>query len=585
MAILEVVSGSCPGQIIELQGDRMVLGRHPTCQIVIDNAAVSRNHAQIIEGHGAFYVEDLRSRNGTLVNGARVSGRRELHENDEIRVCEMTFRFHSSPNSGLSSSTVVTLASKESPDSAPRQQAQTIADEKFQDLQKKLFSPPRAFIDDSSSESSSIISMLDVASARHPRLTVRPEAKLQAVMEISKCLARAIDLPQVLPRILESLFNIFPQADRGFVVLKEVESGELQVESMKTRRDDPTESARLSSTIINEAMKSARAILSSDALKDFSKAESLHGLKITSVMCAPLVGHEGHSLGVIQVDTRDARHQFSQDDLDVLASVAAQAALAVENARLHDSVIKKRDFEKELQFANQVQLGFLPTERPTVPNYEFHDFYEAAHRVGGDFFDYISLPDGRLAMSVGDVAGKGVPAALLMARMYSSARSELLSKPTPAKAIEGLNASLVNVGLGHRFVTFVVAVLDPRTNCVTFINAGHLPPLRRNRAGKVDKLAEEEAGLPLGIKPDTEYIECTVQLDPGDMVLLFTDGVTEAMNPANEMYGKFRLQPFLENCPEGAEPMVEALIEDIDLFCKGRPQRDDICMIGFRRIS
>ena len=494
----------------------------------------------------------------------------------------MAFQFRTGNVSDLQSSTVVTMPGPKD-GAAPPQRAVTLGEEELRDIHRRLFPTPKPVLAEDISDSSSIISMLDVANARHPRLTVRPEAKLRAVLEISKSLSRALNLSEVLPRILDGLFLVFPQADRGFVVLSDTESEELRVEASKFRQED-NEPPRLSSTIIHEAMNSARAILSADARSQFDKSESLHGLKICSVMCAPLVGHTGESLGVIQLDTRDTRHQFSQDDLDVLAAVGAQAVLAVENARLYERAMNQRDLERELEFANQVQLGFLPTERPSLPGYEFADFYEAAYRVSGDFFDYVPLPDGRLALGVGDVAGKGVPAALLMARLYASARYELLACASPAKALESLNNVLVAGGMGHRFVTTAFVILDPRTHELTIVNAGHLPPLRRRTDGIVERLGEKESGLPLGVKPDADYTELTVAIEPGEVVAIFTDGVTEAVNPNNEMYGNTRLSTFLSQPFEDAADVAEKLVTDIESFCKDRPQRDDICLLVFRRL-
>src|SRR5690606_29949172 len=131
-----------------------------------------------------------------------------------------------------------------------------------------------------------------------------------------------------------------------------------------------------------------------------------------------------------------------------------------------------REMERDLDFATQVQLGFLPKERPKVLGYVFADYYEAALRVGGDYFDYISMPEGRLAIALGDVAGKGMPAALLMARLYSSARFQLFTAENPAEALQGLNKDIAGSGLGHRFITFVLMVLDPPTGRVTVVNAG-----------------------------------------------------------------------------------------------------------------
>src|SRR5262249_43316217 len=196
---------------------------------------------------------------------------------------------------------------------------------------------------------------------------------------------------------------------------------------------------------------------------------------------------------------------FTEDDLEVLTSVAAQAALSLENAHMHTAALRQRDYERDLDFATQVQLGFLPSERPRVEGYEFFDFYEAAQRVGGGFFDYVMLPEGRVAVTVGDVAGKGLPAALLMARIYSDTRYELLIKPTPADAMTSLNTIVCSSGLGHRFITLAMVILDPAAHLLTLVNAGHLPPLMRSRRGAVKPMGTDVSALPLGIQPGPKY--------------------------------------------------------------------------------
>ncbi|MGE5191960.1 MAG: FHA domain-containing protein, partial [Deltaproteobacteria bacterium] len=179
MAILQVVKGSCPGQLVELLGERMVMGRHPSCQIVLDNAAVSRNHAQILESHGTYYLEDLRSRNGTLLNGKKIQGRTELRDQDEIRVCEVVLRFFQAapPESRGESTPAPAVAGDQNPGAATVTESDLVGVARTGPI-------PDNLIDDSSSDSSSIITSLDLAN-RGPRIAVRPEAKLRAVMEIS----------------------------------------------------------------------------------------------------------------------------------------------------------------------------------------------------------------------------------------------------------------------------------------------------------------------------------------------------------------------------------------------------------------
>jgi serine phosphatase RsbU (regulator of sigma subunit) len=172
-----------------------------------------------------------------------------------------------------------------------------------------------------------------------------------------------------------------------------------------------------------------------------------------------------------------------------------------------------------------------------------------------------------------------------MARLYSDARYELLARSTPAEAMSRLNAGLATGGLGHRFITMAFAILDPRQHSLTIVNAGHLPPLLRTRRGRVEPLATKAAALPLGISPDTVYQQAEVKISPGDSVVLFTDGVTEAMNGKNELYGMARLSTFLKTAPARAEPLGEAIVENLEEFCAGQPQRDDICLICVHRLE
>ncbi len=298
------------------------------------------------------------------------------------------------------------------------------------------------------------------------------------------------------------MFKVFPQADTGFVVLADRDEGTSLVKASQARGGEATDSVRISNTIVKNVMESGEAILGADALEDsrFNASDSLEGLAIRSMMCVPLIGQEGRALGVIQLDTKSLRHQFTQTDLDVLVSVGAQASLAIENARLHEDLIQRSDIERELRFATQVQLGFLPVHRPSPAGYEFFDYYEPAHRVGGDYFDYVAMPDGRIAIGLADVAGKGIPAALLMARLYSAVRLHLFTQPTSGKVLSALNDEIYSQGIGHRFVTFVLLMLNPETHELTIANAGHLPPIVRSPQGKASSIGRTESGMPLGIR-------------------------------------------------------------------------------------
>lgn len=578
MAFLQVVKGSCPGQIIELTGDKIRIGRHPSSEIVLDNAAVSRFHAQILQSHGNFYIEDLRSRNRSFLNDEIFEGRTELHDGDSLQVCDFEFRFHYKMPA-------VVQVSSESPNDSSSLRTNIGASTRSSRLGIELKGLEVESATDESLDSSSIITTLNASSSEGLKLGVKPEAKLRAVLEISNAVAHTLQLEDVLQKTLDGLFKIFPQADEGFVLLKDLEKDKLLVQATKSRKSVEDESVRISMTIVQQAMNEQKGILSADAVKDsrFTMSDSLSELQIRSMMCAPLVGQSGDVLGVLQIDTKNLKQQFTQDDLDMLVSVVSQVGLAVENAYLHEELVSQREVERDLEVATQIQLSFLPSQTPKIPCYEFADHYESAHHVGGDYFDYIVLPDGRVAIALGDVAGKGIPAALLMARISSLARFHLLTKPTAAEAVTGLNSEIASSGLGHRFITFLVAMIDPKVNEITITNAGHLPPLLSNSKGEIRELAKDVAGMPLGIVRDQEFRQVKVPFLHGDILTLFTDGVTEAMNSQNEMYGKTRLCQFLSNGPHSADEVIEGIVADIDKFCEGRTQRDDMCLVCIRR--
>jgi sigma-B regulation protein RsbU (phosphoserine phosphatase) len=571
VAYLHVIKGSRPGQVHELRGERMILGRHPSCEIVLDNAAVSRQHAQILNRRGTFFLEDLRSRNRTYVNGSPIEGRTELNDADEVTICDIVLRF---------------FHAEQSDESAPGRPTNAALRTDPKRTRPSSSTPPGDQSDDGIDQSSSIISTIDTKSAT-TRLGVKPEVKLRAILEMSNMLARTLKLDDVLQSLLDGCFKVFPQADSGFVMLAAGEDREHIVKAALARGGDATGSVRMSKTILRTAMQSGEAILSADALEDsrFDASESLDGLGIRSMICVPLMGKGGDALGAIQLQTQSLRHQFTQSDLDVLVSVGSQAILAVENARLHEDLLRRSHLERELRFATQVQLGFLPEVRPTPPGYEFFDYYEPAERVGGDYFDYIQLNDGRIAIGLADVAGKGIPAALLMARLYSSVRLHMFTQPTPGKVLAGLNAEIHSQGLGHRFVTFVLLILDPVRNELTIANAGHLPPIVRTLDGQATSIGRKESGMPLGINPEQNYNELTVSIDPGTSVVVYTDGITESMNAANELFGRARLEQFVSSIGGSAEELTKAIVTEVDRFCGTRPQRDDMCLVCLRRLN
>ena len=560
MAVLQVIKGLSPGQLFPVEGEAAILGRHPDCDIVLDVGAVSRQHARIVRVGTDYFVEDLNSRNGTFVNDQRIDGRHKLAENDQVRICDLVFLFHQ----------------------GPPQSAVTVgrSDDKTE--------PAVVFDDEKTISGSQVMSKLDVSSvASGLRLTVNAEAKLKALLEIGRNLGTALELNQVLSKLLDNMFAIFLQADRGFIMLKDRATGRLIPKAVKHRREDADDTIRISRTIVSEVMESKEAVLSADAATDsrFSMSQSIVDFQIHSIMCAPLVASEGQVLGIMQIDTVDPRRHFNAEDLEVLASVACQAAVAVENAQLHEIALQERILESELDQAKRVQQAFLPAEKPSMTGYDFFHFYEAATHLGGDYFDYIPLPGGHLAVVLGDVSGKGAPAALLMAKLSAEARYCLATEPTPVAAVYRLNRVFCESAWEGRFITFVVVVIDPARHELTVVNAGHMAPLLRTVSGRVEEAGPEQSGLPLGVDSDIGYSGFSLPLAPGESLTLYTDGITEAMNVANELYGIARLRDAMSTAGGSVTTLGQQIIGDVRRFAGSRAQSDDMCMTCFGRLS
>ena len=548
------------GQKYKLNQPKMVMGRHPDCEIVIDAGAVSRQHAQIILADDNFYIEDLQSRNGTYVNDRRIEGRKLLCHADSLRICDIGFRFED--------------------DVFLKKQAATARDTGFA---IDIGSSQSVVIDDDrdAPSGSKVMTKIEVSDTARMRLDTNPITKLKAVLEITRSLGRSLSIDDVLPKVLDSLFTIFPQADRGFIVLTEGDEGRLIPKAVKFRRPNEDDEIRISRTIVDEVMSSKEAILSADAATDsrFQMSQSVADFRIRSMMCAPLLDSEGNAQGVIQIDTLNQTARFRGEDLEVLSGVTAPAGLAVENAQLHEDQLKQQVLQRDLQMARRVQLGFLPSAPPEVPGYHFFDYYDAAYEVGGDYHDYIELPDGRLAIIVADVSGKGISAALLTAKLSAEMRFCLATESTPAAAVTKLNNVFCQGGWEDRFITMILMVLNPPSGEVTLVNAGHMPPLARLGNQPVGMPGSENAGLPIGVTEDFDYDSYQLRLEPGDSLAAFTDGFSEAMNANEDLYGLEQLEARFADPVSSLSDLGRHILEDVKRHVAGHPQSDDMCLV------
>lgn len=557
--------GAAPSKSIPLNGDMLVIGRdEKECQIVIQHTSVSRKHAQIVRAGGQFYIEDLKSRNRTFVNSKEVMppSRQALKPDDRIKICDFLFRFHDE---------------------------RAVKPQPLPDI----FAKPRDDDDDEESGQTVIEATQGKGSAQS-FLEVAPSDRLRALLEISTNLSRTHELEPLMAQIADTLFGVFKQADRCFVLMLE-DGGRAVPKVVKSRRAG-MEDTRFSKTIVKKTIDSMQSYLSADASGDASlgPAASIAEFKIRSVMCVPLATADGRPIGALQLDTQDRTKKFSLDDLNLLTIVANLAGISIEKARMLTQMMEQQKEAKEIELARKVQLGFLPQTLPDVNGYEFYSHYSAAQTVGGDYYDFVPLRDGRLAIVVGDVAGKGVSAALLVAKLSSEVRFSLLTVPDLAQAVGLLNDQMSNGALGDRFVTLAVMVLDPVEHTLTIVNAGHMSPklYRAATAELVDAMLLSDVGTPIGTWPGQAFEQVTVSLDVGDTIAVFTDGVTDAMNPAGAMFGDEAVDrclapddSALNADSQRAKRLGERLVAAVRKHSNGRAQFDDIAVVTFGRLE
>lgn len=549
----------------EIADGSSTLGRRADNAIVIAGETVSGRHARIVCQAGECTLEDLGSTNGTLLNGQAVSTAIPIRHNDLIHFGKTLVRFESQLTArGRAASNDLLTASRRGANPAAAETAQN------------------NFATIMHDEPSNITGMS--SGGRFGVLSSNSEVKLRAILEIGQRLRGAHSIADILPAILDSLFGVFPSADRGCILLQDA-AGQLVPRAMKHRDPRADATIKLSRTIIKHVMENKSGVLSEDAAKDqkFTGSESISDLQIHSMLCAPMLSSENEVVGILSIDSQNPLGQFTQEDLDVLMSVAGQAAVAYENAQLLESYIKKQKQDSELGIAHDIQKALIPTELPAVEGYEFFASYDAAQAVGGDYFDVFQLPGGRICFSFGDVAGKGVPGALIMARMHSCVQSTMKHVFEVEPAINAINDHMCDTAVEGRFVTYIMAILDPTTGDLTLTNAGHMSPVIRHADGSIEQYDDELVGPPIGVMDGFPYEIETRRLQPGDVVVMVTDGVNEALNPQDELYGDERVLNFIKQGPGSATAMGQALLADVRKHANGREPSDDITIMTIGR--
>lgn len=412
-----------------------------------------------------------------------------------------------------------------------------------------------------------------------------PLDRLALLYRVSQAVNSSLDLDTVLNQVIDAVIAA-TRAERGFVMLRD-DDGEWtsRVARGMDQKTIDEPKFQVSRSVIERVALEGQPILASDARADarLSQRQSVVMMGLRSILCVP-IQTRGKTTGVVYVDNRFQTGIFTPDELELLTSIAATAAIAIENARLYQIAVERGRIERELQMAHEVQASLLPRETPQIPGWEFAARWIPAREVAGDYYDFI--PDGRggMGLLVADVADKGMPAALFMTLTRSIIRGSLASLHSPAEVFSQANRLISADAADGMFVTLFFAHVLPSSGEITYVNAGHNPPLLYRAADK--RLATlKRTALPLGIDADAPCEQRAETIEAGDALLLYTDGVTDAMDSRGDRFGDHRLEWFFSGHAHlPASHVVLTLESELAAFKGATDPFDDITVLVAKRV-
>lgn len=511
-----------------------------------EDAGLSRQHLTFEHSPKGWAVRDLGSKNGTLVNGNRISGEHRLSNGDRISAGHLNIEFCESGAAQVPANTVVFV------DSAVVTTATTTVATSLEGMmgpEVEDFSKTRVF-----------------QGSLQTRALIRAGRELAGHRPLSELFEVIMDLS------LEAV-----GANRG--VIMSLEGEDLVVRAARGQ------GFQISSTVRDKVIRDGASVLVVDAQSDqaFRERASIVAQNVRSMMAVPLQTKD-RVIGLIYLDSPNLIQPFSREDLNLLTVMANVAAIRIEHARFIEVEQKERMLAQELDQAAHIQRGLLPRSIPNVPGLDLAGHTVACRTVGGDYYDFLTFPDGRLGALVGDVAGKGMPAALLMSSLQARVQVLFEDCEDLALKVTRLNKAIATNCPDNRFITFFICVLDPAGNRLTYTNAGHNPPLMIRRNGQVETLAT--GGIILGIMPKFAYQQATVPMEPGDVLIMFSDGVTEATRvDGDEEFGEDRLADVVRrNINQPAAAIMQAVGAAVAEFTQGAPAADDVTVLVARRV-
>ena len=533
-ARLEVTDGLVQ-KVVTIGKSQFAMGRRETNDLRLNGSEVSRDHAEIAVANGTFVLRDRSSRYGTYVNGEQVTERTLAH-GDRIRLgrtggAEMVFLVADTP--------------------PPPNPATTTA--------------------------------------------VGDLRQVAALLEGLRALGSGRVLDDVLALVMDSAIDV-SGAERGFIMLAAGEDDDLEFKMARGRGHTTLSGVSFATSrkIPEEVFRTGQPRIVADLLDGELASMHMHtvALGVRNVLCVPLrlvryvdraeaIGEE-RRIGVLYLDSREKGTLLSASTRAALETLATEAAVAIENARLYRETMEKARMEQEMRIAAEIQQALLPKSGRAGSYFRAAAASLPCRSIGGDFYDYVDLPAGSLGFALGDVAGKGPPAALLSAMMQGIFAAQAATNDRPSQTIARVNLALYRRGIESRFVTLMYGVLNPDGGLI-YCNAGHNPPLVINSSGSGSVRRLDRGGPIVGLFESAVYEDEAVKLNPGDWLVVFSDGVSEALSAAGEEYGDARIVSCVQNHaalePQG---LLEALFADVREFARGAAQSDDITAMVLR---
>ncbi len=522
----------------------LTFGRSSGNTVIIDDPSISRLHARLRWEQGQAVLEDLGSRNGSQVNGAPLRGTRTVHPGDVITLGRVDLQVENR---------TAPLARVEEPEPDARNVTFTMNVDKLRRLEAGQ------------------------GSGEAPRL----RQALDLIHDQSLLLLSETSAETMLADLLERLAPLLKPSRAA--VLLQGPGGQLEQVAVWTPVGPSLEPIRLSRTLVDAAVHRREAMLMNDPMADprFGQASSIVLSNLTSIMTVPLE-HEGKVAGLLYFDAGPSREPFTEEDLRLAASLGHLAAAKLQHDRMAAEIRKKRDLEREMEIARQIQERLLPADLPEVAGYDLLGENISCLHVSGDLYGFWPRPDGRMWLAIADVAGKGVGPGLLMATFQAYMEAWSGSDLDPADLAARLSATLGRNTPSNRYITAFLARLDPATHTLEYTSAGHNPALLLRQSGAVERL--ESQGLPLAMFPGSVYGQGRVRLEPDDLLCLYTDGITEAAAPDGTEFELERLEALLRTHHGAPLPKLNgALQAALGHHTQGSPMTDDRTLLVLRR--